>query len=93
MIARMNAPLRKAESTFVETALDDETIVMHLDSAEFFSLNRTGGAIWRLIDGTRDRDAVVAALAAEFSAGAAQIGPEVDALLGQLRDAGFLDAG
>jgi|KBSSwiStaDraftv2_1062776.scaffolds.fasta_scaffold22380_4 hypothetical protein len=86
----MTEPLRKAETRYVETALDDETIVMDIDSADFFSLNATAGAVWRLIDGTRDRDAIVAALAAEFAASPAEIGADVDALIGQLRTAGFL---
>ena len=86
----MTEPLRKAETRYVETALDDETIVMDVDSADFFSLNATAGAVWRLIDGTRDRDAIVAALAAEFAASPAEIGADVDALIGQLRTAGFL---
>lgn len=86
----MTSPLRKAESTFVETAIDDETIIMQIDSAEFFSLNLTGGEVWRLIDGTRDRDAIVAQLAADYGVGAAEIGPEIDELLGELREAGFL---
>jgi hypothetical protein len=86
----MTEPLRKAETRYVETALDDETIVMDVDSADFFSLNATAGAVWRLIDGTRDRDAIVAALAAEFAASPAEIGADVDALIGQLRTAGFV---
>jgi len=86
----MTEPLRKAETRYVETALDDETIVMDIDSADFFSLNATAGAVWRLIDGTRDRDAIVAALAAEFAASPEEIGADVDALIGQLRTAGFL---
>ena len=86
----MTEPLRKAETRYVETALDDETIVMDIDSADFFSLNATAGAVWRLIDGTRDRDAIVAALAGEFAASPAEIGADVDALIGQLRTAGFL---
>jgi len=89
----MTTPLHKAASRFVETALDDETIVMDVDSADFFSLNATAGAVWRLIDGTRDRDAIVAALAAEFAGTPDEIGADVDALIGQLRTAGFVVGG
>ncbi|MFM5907040.1 MAG: PqqD family protein, partial [Novosphingobium sp.] len=62
----MTKPLVKHPDRFVETAIDDETVVMDIDSAEFFSLNETAGAVWRAIDGTRNRQEVLAAVAAEY---------------------------
>ena len=86
----MTRPLIKLIDRFVETAIDDETVVMDMDSAEFFSLNQTAGAVWRLIDGTRSRDAIVSELAADYGVVAPAIAAEADEVLGKFREAGFI---
>ncbi|MFL6786782.1 MAG: PqqD family protein, partial [Sphingomicrobium sp.] len=62
-------------------------------NGELFSLAGTGAAVWRLIDGTRDRAALVAALSDQFDAGAAEIAGDVDQLLDQLAESGLIAAG
>ena len=89
----MNDVLKKAEDRFNETAIDDEVVVMNLDSGDFFSLTGTAGSIWQLIDGSRDRAAVLAALAAEYGVEPDEIAGDLDAFLAQLREAGLLTAG
>lgn len=88
----MSAILAKAEGRFSETAIDDEVVVMSLESGDFFSLTGTAKAIWLLIDGTRSRDTLLADLASQFSARPDAIASEVDAFLGQLTEAGLLAA-
>ncbi len=82
--------LIKLSDRFTETRLDDEIVIMRLDNGEFFALSGTAAASWRLIDGTRDRTALLSALAAEYAADEAQITSDVDALLVRLRDTGLL---
>jgi pyrroloquinoline quinone biosynthesis protein D len=82
--------LSKISEAFSETEIDDEIIVMSLDKGDFFSLIGTSAEIWKLIDGTRDRDALVAELAAIYSADASEIGSDVDAFLLELSSAGFI---
>ena len=89
----MNDVLKKAEDRFNETAIDDEVVVMNLDSGDFFSLTGTARSIWLLIDGTRTRAAVLDALAAEYGMAADAIADDLDAFLAQLRGAGLLAAG
>ncbi len=89
----MSKLITKSAASFSETAIDDEVVVMHLSSGEFFSLTGTGRALWLLIDGQRSRDAVLAAAAAQFGAEPAAIASDVDDFLAQLSAAGFLDAG
>ena len=85
--------IAKLTDRFTETEIDDEIVVMKLDSGDFFSITGTGCAIWRLIDGARDRVALVAALLAEFPDGADAIAGDVDAFLRTLQDEGLLAAG
>ena len=82
--------LTKLADRVTEADIDDEIVVMRLDSGEFFSLSGTGANIWRLIDGTRDRDALVTALTGDFSADPATIAADVDEFLLRLRDTGLL---
>jgi len=85
--------IAKRTEAFSETEIDDEVVLMKLDSGEFFSITGTGRAIWAMIDGRRDRAAVVAALAAQFDAPEAEIAADVDEFLDQLTGEGLLAAG
>lgn len=83
--------LAKRANAFSETRIDDEIVVMLLDSGEFFSITGTGCDIWMRIDGSRDRAALVAALAAEYEAPEVMIAADIDAFLARLKDAGLVD--
>lgn len=89
----MSAALRKAADRISETAIDDEIVVMSLDSGEFFSLTGTSRTIWELIDGERDSDALIAALALRYAAPAEQLAGDVDAFIASLLGAKLLDHG
>lgn len=82
--------LTKDADKFVETRIEDETVVMALDSGDFFSLQDTARAIWEKIDGSRDRDAIVATLAKEYGIAGDAISVEVDAFLAELVAAGLI---
>lgn len=85
--------IAKRTEAYTETEIDDEVVLMKLDSGEFFSITGSGRAIWALIDGQRDRAALIAALVAEFDGDAAEIAADVDDFLAQLVDEGLLAAG
>ena len=85
----MNAITKKA-ARFAQTDIDDEIVVMRLDNGDFFSLSGTAAAIWRLIDGTRDRAALLAAVADQFDGEEPRVAADVDDLLAQLRGLGLL---
>lgn len=82
--------IAKQTNRFTETDIDDEIVVMRLDTGEFFSLAGTGAAAWRLIDGTRDRAALITALAEEFDGVEGEIAADVDDFLAQLKELGLV---
>jgi pyrroloquinoline quinone biosynthesis protein D len=84
--------LSKQSDRFSETDVDAEIVIMRLDNGEFFSLSGTAAAIWRLIDGTRDRAALLAALADDFDGDETSIAADVDDFLAELREMGLLAA-
>lgn len=82
--------LTKRSDRFTETGIDDEIVVMRLDSGDFFSLEGTAAVTWRLIDGTRDRAALIEALAAQFESDEDEIAADVDDFLAQLKEQGLI---
>lgn len=85
----MNAVTR-LEHAFVETDIDDETVLMRLSDGDFFALDGTGRIIWQAIDGTRARDEIVALLAERFDSDPAALAGDVDRFLAELVDAGLV---
>lgn len=82
--------LAKQAGRFTEAAIDDEIVVMHLSTGEFFSLTGTAAAIWRLIDGSRDRDALIGELSEEFGGNDREMAEDVEEFLNQLRGLGLI---
>lgn len=78
------------EGSYVETEIDEETVLMRLSDGDFFSLEGTGRAIWQAIDGTRGREEIVAHLARQFDASAEAIGADVGRFLDELAGAGLV---
>jgi len=70
--------------------IEGELIIVPLVSGigdledELFTLNETGRAIWRKLDGLRPLRTVVSELAAEFDAPSGRIEEDVLGLLGEL---------
>lgn len=86
----MSGAIRRKDGAYTETTIDDECVVMNLDSGDFYSLTGTGRAIWELIDGVRDRAALLDALAADFATTPDTIAADLDAFLAQLAASGLL---
>ncbi|WP_379510354.1 PqqD family protein [Novosphingobium bradum] len=86
----MTRPITRIEDNYVETEIDEETVLMRLSDGDFFSLDGTGRAIWQAIDGTRDRDGIVALLAERFEAPLATLVADVDRFLADLAGAGLV---
>lgn len=87
----MNA-ISKLPDRFSETDVDDEIVIMRLDNGEFFSLSGTAAATWRLIDGSRNRAALISALASEYGTNEVEISADVDDFLVQLKELGLIAA-
>ena len=86
----MSQPLTKDPAAFAETRIDDEIVIMNLASGDFFSLKDSAAAIWDLLDGTRNRAAVLAALTSEYDAAGGDLGRDLDSFLGELRSGGLI---
>lgn len=86
----MTAP-RKLTDAYLATLVDEEVVLIGIDGGELLSLKGTGRAVWDLIDGQRDRDAIVAALLADYAEMRDVIEADVAELLADLAAAGLVD--
>ena len=87
----MTERLTRRAGACSETTIDDEVVLLNLADGTFFSLTGTAALIWPLIDGSRSRAALMADLAALHGVAESEIAADVDAFLGQLAAAGFID--
>ncbi|MDE2302811.1 MAG: HPr-rel-A system PqqD family peptide chaperone [Sphingomonadales bacterium] len=85
----MTVPAKRV-GCFSETTFEDEVVVLHLESGEFYSLQGSARAIWEAIDGVASREALIAALAENFDAPPAEIAADVDRFLDRLSEAGLV---
>lgn len=82
--------IAKLPERFTETDVDDEIIIMRLDNGELLTLAGTAADVWRLIDGRRDRTALLSALAEQFPGDEQRIAAEIDEFLLRLKVNGLL---
>ena len=83
---------RKTVGTFLETVIDDETVLMNLGSGQFDALKGTARAIWAEIDGVRDLDAISAALSQNYAVDSIVCAQEVTAFVTALERRGYVTA-
>ncbi len=83
--------IRKATDRFAETPLDDELVLMNIDTGSFHALKGTGFAIWQLIDVTRDEAAICAALLQSYAVDPQTCQAEVSRFIEQMVGAGFVE--
>ena len=71
----------KLASNFVETHVDDETLIVDMDGGLLFSLSGTGQAVWNAIDGMRSSSEIAADMASAYRGEACKIAADIEELL------------
>ena len=78
-------------STDVLTAhLEDEAVLLHMDTKRYYRLNTTAAAIWRGLEQGRTRAQLLEDLCERFDVTAEQAAPELDRIVLDLVDKGLL---
>ena len=89
----MSEVISKRRDRFSENAIDDETVLMQIDTGEFFSLQGTARTIWQLIDEVPDRHGLLDALEKRFDdVSRDTLAKDLAGFLHLLADAGFVNA-
>jgi hypothetical protein len=86
----MSSVPTKLTDRFVETAIDDEIVLMRLSDGDFFSLDETGRSIWLAIDGSRNRAAIVSKLAEAYDCSPETILADVNRFIDELVESGIV---
>ena len=87
----MLTTITKRPDQFSETAIDEEIVVMSLESGDFFSLSGTGRRIWLLLDSHSNRAELLAELAGSYGQDESAIAGELDDFIAALSQAGLVD--
>lgn len=74
----------------VSRRLDDEVVLVNLQTNKIYSLNPTGARFWELLAEGNDRAAIEGRLLNEFEVTPERLSAEVDALLAALSQAGLI---
>ena len=86
----MTITITKCPDQFSETAIDEEIVVMSLESGDFFSLSGTGRTIWQLLDNHSKRVELLAELARSYGLDESAIAAEFDLFIASLSQAGLV---
>jgi hypothetical protein len=71
---------------------DDETVILHLDAGEYFSLDAVGTLVWEQLQAGRSLDEAVAAVVADFDVDGETARADADRLVRELVAVGILKA-
>jgi hypothetical protein len=82
MITRQSQPRQKER--ILSQRSKENLILLGLDDGKYYALNRVGGRVWELCDGTRTVSEIVSILCQEYAAPAATIEKDALELLGDL---------
>ena len=91
-MSRARPPFRIPEHV-LSRKLDDEMVLLNLDSGEYFGLNDTGTRVWELLTDGRSREEVVDCLKDEFEVTVEVASGHVATLCDELLAAGLLAQG
>jgi Coenzyme PQQ synthesis protein D (PqqD) len=75
----------------VARKLDDEMVLVQLETDRIYRLNYTGARFWELLAAGNDREATERRLLEEFDVSAVEVAAEIDVLLTQLGEAGLIE--
>lgn len=81
-------PIRSEQVTW--RVLEGESVLLHLETGVYFTLNETGTAAWELFDGATSLTAIGEALCTRFDAPSAQVRQDLLELTHTLLDEGLV---
>jgi len=70
--------------------VEGSSVLLDIDSGEYFTLNEVGGRVWDLCDGTRSVASIADVLSAEYDVDATTALLDADELLQSLAGAGLV---
>lgn len=75
--------IKKGEDT-PWNIVDDEVVLLNLDSGHYYSLNESGRRIWELLDGKNTIPDIVTIICNEFEIGQKEAAEDINTLIDEL---------
>jgi hypothetical protein len=82
---------KESESRFVWRIVDDEALIVDLESGGFFSLDRVGTEVWKGLKDGLDLARIVGAIAEKYGVDQQRVQRDVSELLEELNREGLMD--
>ena len=82
---------RRLAANFVETDVDDETLIVDMAGGLLFSLSGTGQAVWKAIDGQRSAHEIADCMAEDYEGEPHEIVADVERLLHEFAEARLVE--
>jgi hypothetical protein len=73
--------------------IDQEAVILNLDSGKYFGLNVVGSRVWELLTESRSMAAICQILASEYDVDQAALETDLSELLDDLLEAGLIAEG
>ncbi len=70
--------------------VEGDSVLLDIDTGEYFALNEVGGRVWELCDGTRSVESIADAICDEYDVERATAMSDADELLAGLAGAGLV---
>ena len=86
----LDSPITKEATQVIDRVVDDETLVIHLPSGNYFSLNAVGTQVWISIDGKRTVRELAEIVSAEYDADLERVQVDVLNLINDLASEGLV---
>lgn len=80
------------DSSVIAQPNGESTVLFHMESGRYFSLNDTGVVVWSLCDGTKTAAQIVDLMSEEFDAAPEVLQEDVSELLKELTGRGLVEA-
>ncbi len=86
----LDSRIAKNSDLVIDRVLDNEALLIHLSSGDYFSLDSVGTRIWESIDGSRTVQDLVDLILEEYNVSREQAVTDVLQLVAQLADEGLI---
>ena len=86
----LHSRLRRNEEEVAAKVMDGEAIIINLSSGCYYSMERTGGAIWEMVEAGYSLDEMVAELVRRYDVARAQAQADVQRLAAELLQEGLV---
>lgn len=90
---RMQAPARamKPSPSVVAAALDDEMVMLNVETGTYFGLDEVGALIWGLVADDHNEASIIEHITTSYDVDELQARTDLHAFLGQLNAKGLLE--